>query len=29
VMQKEQEAPIRVAYERGVSALDQEKKQRN
>src|SRR5271169_5206649 len=29
VMQKEQEAPIRVAYERGVSALEQEKKNRN
>jgi adenine-specific DNA-methyltransferase len=29
VMQKEQLSPVRVAYERGVSALDQEKQHRN
>src|SRR6202161_3686318 len=29
VIEKEQERPIRVAYERGVSGLDQEKQQRN
>ncbi len=29
VMQKEQESPVRVALERGVSGLDQEKQRRN
>src|SRR5262245_58321653 len=29
VMQKDQETPIRLAYERGISRLEQEKRERN
>src|SRR5438105_8274172 len=29
IMQKEQEDPVRVVYDRGVTALEEEKKRRN